>query len=693
MTTVLSRIDLAPPPEAAAERNLRPNYRADIDGLRAIAILSVVAFHLNPDFISGGYLGVDVFFVISGFLISTIIFRSLENGRFSFMEFYAHRIRRIFPGLILVIAFCILVGWNALLPNEFVLLGKHVFASASFTENFRLQREAGYFDVATSLKPLMHLWSLAIEEQFYLVFPLILWCAWRLRWNALVVVALIFAASFGAYVHDALYKPIIAFFSPRARFWELMAGAMLAYAMLHRAETMQALRSSRIGRLAVELPSGRGTSVMSLLGLSLVGLALFGTNRVLPLPKLTGEIFAVSGAAFLIFSGPAGWVNRFVLSHRVAVFIGLISYPLYLWHWPLLSFLTIVNGNYPPFDQRLFAVLISFVLAALTFRFVELPIRQSRAYRAKAAMALLAASIGMLVLGVLSQYVTPSYDPATSKIIEAWDFGGYPQMDGLHVDNVYDFGALGRFTALGENERNRVMFIGDSHAIQYRWSVHDLFKNSNLPQAQLPIVTFVNNFTTENLDIMKPIFDKILRDERVKTIIFSEFWALQRQSSKINYSVRCCGEGLMQMMGTPAPPPMSEERVSAVNKGLQDLINLMRRAGKEFYVILDNPFGEELAPRFLLNRSFFHKIRISVTPLSKAQAIARSEPFRSEIQNIARLTGAKIIDPIEHLCDDTCPALSADGTPIYKDYDHLSQYTLTHRVHYLDFILKANSGE
>jgi hypothetical protein len=247
--------------------------------------------------------------------------------------------------------------------------------------------------------------------------------------------------------------------------------------------------------------------------------------------------------------------------------------------------------------------------------------------------------------------------------------------------------------ALGENKHNRIIFIGDSHANQYLWTVHDLLKRPNLPQSQLPMTTFVTSFSTPIIQNMKPILEKILADKSVKTIIFSEFWALARNSNKVNYSVRCCGKGLMQMMGTPAPPPLSDERINEMNKGLQDLIDTMRQAGKEFYVILDNPFGEEVAPRFLLNRSFFHKIRISVTPLSKAQAIERTEPFRSEIQNVARLTGAKIIDPIEHLCDDTCPMLAADGTPLYKDYDHLSKYTLTHRVHYLDFLLKSESGE
>src|ERR1700722_1791027 len=218
----------APSPAAPGANSRRPDYRPDIDGLRALAILSVVAYHVFPRQVPGGFLGVDVFFVISGFLISTIIFKGLASNSFSFLEFYAHRIRRIFPALILVVVFCFLIGWHALLPSEFILLGKHIVASLGFYENFPLRGEAGYFDLATARKPLMHVWSLAIEEQFYLIFPLLVWGAWRLRLNILTLVLLIFAISFAAYLRDIFHNPIAAFYLPKSRFWELMAGAILA---------------------------------------------------------------------------------------------------------------------------------------------------------------------------------------------------------------------------------------------------------------------------------------------------------------------------------------------------------------------------------------------------------------------------------------------------------------------------------
>src|ERR1700733_10316793 len=206
------------------EQNSRPKYRSDIDGLRAVSILAVVGYHVFPKWVPGGFVGVDVFFVISGFLISTIIFGSLAESSFSFIEFYAHRIRRIFPALIIVMIFCLAVGWDVLLPAEFEYLGKHIAARTGFVQNLLLSNESGYYDIASELKPLNHLWSLAIEEQFYAVFPLLLWGAWRLGFNLLGLVAAICGISFALNIFGISHYPTATFFSLSTRAWELMAG-------------------------------------------------------------------------------------------------------------------------------------------------------------------------------------------------------------------------------------------------------------------------------------------------------------------------------------------------------------------------------------------------------------------------------------------------------------------------------------
>jgi peptidoglycan/LPS O-acetylase OafA/YrhL len=213
--------------------SVQSKYRADIDGLRALAVLSVVGFHAFPSVIGSGFVGVDIFFVISGYLISTIIFENLERGSFSFLDFYARRIRRIFPALILVLLVCYALGWTALLADEFKQLGKHIAGGAGFASNLVLRNESGYFDNAASTKPLLHLWSLGIEEQFYLIWPLLLWLAARLRLNFFICLVGLAAVSFGLNVRKVGSDAVAAFYTPQTRFWELMIGATLAYLMLH----------------------------------------------------------------------------------------------------------------------------------------------------------------------------------------------------------------------------------------------------------------------------------------------------------------------------------------------------------------------------------------------------------------------------------------------------------------------------
>jgi peptidoglycan/LPS O-acetylase OafA/YrhL len=696
----MRRTEAGSPPVSSGGHDPYPDYRPDIDGLRALAIVAVVAFHVLPQQIPGGFLGVDVFFVISGFLISTIIFEGLAAQRFSFAVFYARRVRRVFPALIVVVAFCCAVGWNALLPSEFILLGKHVRASMGFYENIVLRREAGYFDLGTSLKPLMHVWSLSVEEQFYLVFPLLMWGARRLRLNLLAVLAAIFGVSFAIYARWVSSDPVSAFFSPYARFWELMTGAMLAYLTLRHCETLDVVRSFGLSRRRTD--RGRRSTanvqvtaaLISLAALAILAWVIFGIDRYVPAPRFSGEVLAVSGAALLIFSGQESWLNRILLANRAAVFVGLISYPLYLWHWPLLSFLTIVDGKDPEPWQRLTAVLVSIVLAILTYRFVELPIRRSTPRRAKIAAGLAAAAASLLLLGIFARHVAPRYDAAISKIIAAWDFTGYPDPPNAVIDKDYS-SADGRYrsVAFAGDAHNRVAVLGDSHAEQYKAAVEALRQRSGADASVVPQVLFVDD-PMGNLTPEPRVLATMIADRAISTAILSEFWATRYNSPKINYVIRCCGDALMGTVGGSAPLPLSPAEVETKNENFKNLIVALKAAGKQVYVILDNPFGEELAPRSLLERSFFHRIEMAKVPvLTKSEFIERDEPTRSQIENIALAAGAKIIDPLDDLCDQTaCLPLTADGYPIYKDYDHLSIYALAHRIHYLDFILQQQSA-
>jgi peptidoglycan/LPS O-acetylase OafA/YrhL len=344
--------------EAKAEPAGHPKYRPDIDGLRAVAVLAVVGFHAFPNWVKGGFVGVDIFFVISGFLISSIIFAQLHTGTFSYLDFYGRRVRRIFPALLVILVVCYIFGWFVLLAGEYKQLGKHIAAGAGFISNLVFRSESGYFDAAAINKPLLHLWSLGIEEQFYIVWPLMLSLLWRrhrLRFGAIL---LIFAASFLWNIWAVHTDPVADFYTPQTRFWELTIGALLAYLSLFHPSAIGKFKSAQSG-----------------LGAVLVVGCLVFTVKEIPFPGWWA-LLPTLGAALLLSAGPGAWFNRAILANPLAVWLGLISYPLYLWHWPLLSFSTIVRGRELGRSARTGAVIAAVALAWLTYRLIELPVRR-----------------------------------------------------------------------------------------------------------------------------------------------------------------------------------------------------------------------------------------------------------------------------------------------------------------------------
>jgi peptidoglycan/LPS O-acetylase OafA/YrhL len=323
------------------------NYRADIDGLRAVAVVLVVAFHAFPNVVSGGFIGVDVFFVISGYLINGIILSGLRSSYFTLTGFYARRARRILPALAVVLAGVLVIGWWLLFPGAYRSLGLHAFAGALFFPNLLSWSEVGYFDAAAVAKPLLHLWSLGVEEQFYLVWPLLLLIlSKRPRWLIAGLVA-ISATSFLYSCYATTHQPAAAFYSPLSRLWELGAGGILAATNLR----------------------ARKRSFVSLFGIALIIGGAFFLKKTSPFPGALALI-PVFGTALVIVCGSN------VINHKWPVSVGLISYPLYLWHWPLLSFASIVGVTSVPAKVAIIAV--SFVLATLTTVFIERPVRFGR---------------------------------------------------------------------------------------------------------------------------------------------------------------------------------------------------------------------------------------------------------------------------------------------------------------------------
>lgn len=349
------------------------HYRPDVDGLRAVAVLAVIGFHTFPGRVPGGFVGVDIFFVISGFLISSIILKGLESGNFSYLRFYARRVRRIFPALILVLLASLALGWWVLLPDEYEQLGRHVIAGAFFASNFLLLSESGYFEMSGHLKPLLHLWSLGIEEQFYIVWPLCLVLIWRWPRYRIPVVAVIAAASFVLNIALVQLYPTATFYLPFTRCWELLIGALLAAASLRGDVVTAAL--GRIGRLEPVKTSNEIRSALSFIGAALILASMALLNPASTFPGWSA-LAPTLGTVLIVAAGPTALLNRRLLSARAVVFVGLISYPLYLWHWPLLSFVNIATFDADIRLQKILAVLLSLGLAIVTYLGVEQWVRR-----------------------------------------------------------------------------------------------------------------------------------------------------------------------------------------------------------------------------------------------------------------------------------------------------------------------------
>ena len=408
-------------------KNETLNYRADIDGMRAIAVISVIGFHAFPSILTGGFIGVDVFFVISGYLISNIILSGLNTGNFSFSGFYTRRIKRIFPALILVLMTCYLMGWVVMYLGEQKQLAKHIVGSVGFISNFILMGEpVGYFDNEAITKPLQHLWSLAIEEQFYIIWPFLLVMAYKKRYNLLYVTISIAVISFLLNLFFVDYMPVITFYLPVTRFWEFLIGAVITLFPIYR------LTLLRVQNVSILL------EIESVIGAVCLILSIFLITKEMEFPGWLALLPTV-GTAMLISAGEYTFINRRLLSHPLLVWLGLISYPLYLWHWPLLSFAHTMIGHTPLLTIRIIVVLLSVILAWLTYKLVERPVRYSKnSKRTVMCLCFIMATIGSIGYYTFIENGITFLIPKERSDFEHYFENSYPQQNYYKHQDIFD---------------------------------------------------------------------------------------------------------------------------------------------------------------------------------------------------------------------------------------------------------------
>lgn len=647
-------------------------YRADIDGLRAVAVISVVLFHASAAMLPGGFVGVDVFFVISGYLISKIILGDLQARDFSFVDFYRRRILRIFPALIVVLLASWGIGWTVLLADEYRELGKHIAAGAGFVSNFALWQESGYFDKAAETKPLLHLWSLGIEEQFYLLWPLLLAFSWRCRRHLPWLLGTLLLVSFAANLLLVQRHAAAAFYMPFSRFWELMFGAGIAYVELfHREEFADRVRRG-IFALSGRLTAERLRDVVSVSGLLLVGLAIGLLGKAAVYPGVWA-LLPTLGAACLIAAGSQGWVNRKLLAHRWMVRIGLISYPLYLWHWPLLTYARIVESGKPPSKVRVAAVLLSVLLAYLTYRYIEKPVRFGRWPRRTPIAAILMAC---LLAGGLFVYLSHEHTSRIPEFLVKTEMTIPSPRHDAACKKIYP--VLGAYCL--EYPQGRPVttaIIGDSHANHFVPGVAEALKEEGEAVVHLgepgcpPLLGGIRTVagTAENCTgISGSVIQFVANSKKIKRVIISF-------RGPMNVSGKGFGEierHIKVDFSDMNDPGLSQSK--AIEASLARTIEYLLGYDKEVWLIIQVPeLGFHIDECTVRPLSITHRKKtpcaVPVSDVAARQAAYRAIVTRLQ-ERFARL---KVFDPLPYMCDERLCHGIVDGKVLYVDGDHLSQ--------------------
>ncbi|MCC7463759.1 MAG: acyltransferase [Gammaproteobacteria bacterium] len=620
-------------------------------------MLSVVAFHAFPGRLPGGFIGVDIFFVISGFLISTILFENLERGTFSFADFYSRRIRRIFPALSLVLVATLTLGWVLLFNEEFRQVSKHVSAGAAFIANLALWQESSYFDSDAAHKPLLHLWSLGVEEQFYLVWPLLVYWGWRLRTNLLLLTALIAVASFALNIASRHADPVGMFYSPLTRFWELLAGAALAY--------LAGRRPGLTGLAGIWRHAASALAALLVLG----GCVFLSESDVFP---GWWALIPIVSATLFIAAGPDAVVNRWILGHPVMVWFGLISYPLYLWHWPFLSYASLTLGSPSPL-VKIALVLVAIALAYATYRFAERPIRRSHstAKIAGLATAMTAACIVGLVVHATGAIGTRAGAiPATLAPPDEQRITDATLRDGHTCAARLGLPLLPSQNCIATSDRPSVLFMGDSHAtaifaplFQSRPSIPGLLIGSNGCDLY-PNLTY----TSLNASPYGRNCQSIARE------------ALRVAASLPTIDTVVIAHAVPQIRQQNEPKAYSEgdrslDYYQAIVVGTGALLDELARAGKRVFVLKDVPYFRYEPENCARDLQF---MSARVCQLERAAFDSARAPYEAAMAELSkRHPAVHFVDPTPLFCGrDYCSARD-EHHYLYSDREHLSVYGAT----------------
>jgi peptidoglycan/LPS O-acetylase OafA/YrhL len=638
-------------------------YRGDIDGLRALAVVAVMLYHADAPWFAGGFVGVDVFFVISGFLIAALILHEQQAGSFSLWDFYCRRIRRIVPALFVMMAACAAVGWFILSPHDYRSLGRTILAAVFSVSNMKFWGEAGYFDAAPVEKPLLHTWSLGVEEQFYMVLPLLMvliarYCpAWRLRLIVLLAV-LSFVASCALIAAD---HAMAAFYLVPSRMWELLAGVLLA------AGVVPAPRN----------PAQRGAAAFA--GLALLGGAIVGLSAEVPFPGAYALI-PVMGAVLVIWAGCGG---ASPVAHWLAstpmVFAGKISYSLYLWHFPMLAFVAYLSlGRASPTASAI-ALIAVVPLAILSWYCVEQPVRRAGPRLSRRALVI-ATAAGMLVLVEFA--IAANVTGGFSKRFDLARVGLSSIMPIRNLDRLQCFAgapkhiSTDRLCGLGAPRVAQPSFVlwGDSHGEGLRPALDAAARQQGRlgvfagQQACPPLIGVTRPSAPQCASINQAILDYILASAAVEDVMLSARWAWWAEGTRYRNEPG----PLIRLLPLIATRDGGDSNLSALEAGLARTVAVLTAAGKRVWLIGPVPEVGLNVPNYFYLRS---------AGLTDVEAAPTWAAFKARQANVLPL-----LDRIQHrypvglvwphalLCNGASCRIASEGKMLYFDDDHLSTY-------------------
>ncbi len=624
-------------------------YRSDIDGLRTLAVMPVIFYHAGMTLFSGGYVGVDIFFVISGYLITSIIVRELDEDRFTIANFYVRRVKRIFPALYFLLAFTFILSFFSLMPAHFEGFGKSVVSTVLFGSNILFWQESGYFDAQAETKPLLHTWSLGVEEQFYIFFPLMLMLIARYGSKKYIRFALtLFVISFGLSVWGTKTHPEAAFYLIPYRTWELMLGALISLGFFPKTEKLLNI------------------NLMSLAGFIMLCVSIFTFKPSTPFPGYAALLPCMGTALIIMAQG--GIVNQ-ILSLKPVVWIGLLSYSLYLWHWPLFALRNYwESANIPEFyTSDYFLIFLTFAFASFSYYIVEKPLRVKKIQNKKLffryTYAVMAAGCVFGALVIFTDGIPQRIPEDVAKL-------AYVPNSKFKTKACYELPEsaikAGKYCGLGtEKVKPKFALWGDSHALALSDGIDKLAKETGTggvfmsTSACPPLLGLAGTDRAKAnacIETNLAVGEVLANDRHIKKVILVCRWK--------------------KYTDTPA-------RVEEFRQALERTLDRLK--GKEIYFVLDNAEADFDVPRELAKNALLKAYLPALASSSQMNIPLETyekenSPLLTLLQYYEDMDRFTVVPLYKALCAEKGCITEHDGRALYYDDDHLSVFGAEYAV-------------